>query len=172
MCREGERVDGKYCVCSVSPNLTGEEKKRISEHLKIFFDSATSSTSGTSHELLEEDNIFLSRKNFFILLDFFAKNGNSLIPYSERRRHGCITPNECVVNYCRMFFSDSKDSMDVNLAYLKSLKNWYLTEFFNGKLIDKIEKSTASQQKLSYSQIKIVINFFAQHGPCMLQNIW
>lgn len=151
MCGPETRVEG-MCVCSVSPNLTTEERQLISHHLELY---ASLCGGGVEH---------LTSKQLFILIDFFSKNGKKL---TAQPTLYCPSGNECVVNFC------NEQGLDAaSFDYLKNLKNWYLTTYFRGKLIDQMEKPNATKKEMNASQLKLVFQFFAFHGSCILQYFW
>jgi len=151
MCKEEERVDGIWCVCSVSPHLTSTERQFLSDNLKIYNNPCRQET------LQETQCIVYSAKQYFILIDFLCKNGKSL---TRQPTLYCNTSQECLANYTE--YPD----------FLRCMKNWYLTEYFRGKLIDKIERPEAGQKTIGRHQLRYLMNFFASHGGCILQHFW
>lgn len=165
MCTEDQKVAG-FCICCISPNLSQNDKEIISKYYYIFI-------SWINRGPKLDDYYYFSVRHLFILLDFFAIYGKKIITTGGICRG--LTANECIENYCDQLIGvDNRPECE---SVLRNLKNFYLAQFFQGSVVDRLDREPTQIEKrrgereFSFAYIMLICHFFALHGECIHNHI-
>jgi len=160
-----ETCESVFCLC-LTRRLTSLDKnylRRYVSDFKFYYNKKQSRPFLYDHIDLDRTNQMFTFWNIYLLMDFFATNGQLLVVVSDADLaaiDSLMTIDDCLISFC-----STSPHRDHSHSVLKHFLSIYHHAFYDFSLLDSQDKDSKKRIGLSSINFMGLLHFVALFGP-------